>query len=227
MPGPHKAAVKSAGGIGSVPCLVPQGGDVVDDSQRILRWVDVQVASRRHARERPPPLFPAALDGEVTAFCERCDMQLGTATRSWAYYFVLDTPACAAAMSAHVQAHERMLFQCGLWAVMRPLIRMSYKVSAENKDKALTRIRAVFDDVAAQLADGRHFLFGDAFTAADLTFVALAAPVLGIPYGPAPRAGDNPPTAMQADIDAMRATPAGTFALRVWNEERARAMAAE
>jgi glutathione S-transferase len=221
-------AVRSAGGSGSVPCLVAQNGDVVDDSQRILRWVDAQVAARRHAAHDPPHcLFPAALDAEVTAFCERMDTQLGTAARSWAYFYVLDSQACANAMVAHVPANERLMCTLGFWAVMRPLIRRGYGVSAAGKDEALAQIRGLFDDVAAQLSDGRAFLFGDAFTAADLAFVALAAPALGIPYGPAPRAGDDPPAAMRADMDALRATPAGAFALRVWDAERARVMRPE
>ncbi len=41
-----------------------------------------------------------------------------------------------------------------------------------------------FDHVAALLADGRPFLTGERFTTADLTFAALAAPVIVPPrYG--------------------------------------------
>ena len=38
-------------------------------------------------------------------------------------------------------------------------------------------LREVFQQVDERLADGRQFLVGDRFTAADLTFAALASPV--------------------------------------------------
>jgi glutathione S-transferase len=79
----------------------------------------------------------------------------------------------------------------------------------------------VFQDVAERLADGRPFLLGERFTAADLTFAALSAPML-LPgrYGsPLP-----PPEAMPAraadHILRLRSHPAGVFADRLYREER-------
>jgi glutathione S-transferase len=90
---------------------------------------------------------------------------------------------------------------------------------------AIARSRTIVDDtfaaVAARLADGRRFLAGDRFTAADLTFATLAAPVIA----PEQYGGPLPPRATWPSdyatyIDAMRRTPAGAFALRIYGEER-------
>lgn len=93
-------------------------------------------------------------------------------------------------------------------------------ISPEGGEKALAKIRACFDDVAALLADGRPFLAGSAFTAADLTFAALAAPALGQAYGTAPGLGSDTPPAMAAQLAELRAHPAGQHALRMWTEQR-------
>lgn len=108
-PGPHRAAVKAAGGRGSVPCLrLPRtpaaaagaaaagsAGDgvgavrrptCVDGSTPILRWVDQQAAAAAAAAGRPPPqpLFPPGTAGqEVEELCRSFDKQLGPATRVW------------------------------------------------------------------------------------------------------------------------------------------------
>ncbi len=80
-----------------------------------------------------------------------------------------------------------------------------------------------FDAVAVKLSDGRAFLAGGRFTAADLTFAALAASVL-MPkeYGVVlPQLNELPPE-MRAQVETWRAHPAGQFALRMFREHRAR-----
>ena len=72
-------------------------------------------------------------------------------------------------------------------------------------------------------ADYRRFLLGDGFTAADLTFAALAAPML-LPSGygsPLPPPDAMPPV-MAQEVYRLRAHPAGQFADRLYAEERVR-----
>jgi glutathione S-transferase len=223
----HRLAVARVGGAGSVPCLLlPNGGDVIGDSARILRWVDATSVSARAPSKPPLPLlFPAALNTDVTSFCTRMDTLLGPAARVWAYAHLLPTQAFGAAITAHVPPLERHLCFAGGLLLVRHVIRRTYEISPSRAEEALSSIRAAFEDVGQQLADGRQFLFGGAFSGADLTFVSLAAPALGLPYGPPPRAGDAPPPAMAAEVAALRATPAGAYALRIWDQERKRVLA--
>ena len=67
-----------------------------------------------------------------------------------------------------------------------------------------------------------RYLCGDEFTAADLAFAALAAAVLvparyGIPLPPARRAAR---AATPARCGRCASTPAGRFALRLYDQER-------
>lgn len=94
------------------------------------------------------------------------------------------------------------------------------KTTPENGEKALGKIRATFDRAAALLQDGRPFLAGAQFTAADLTFAALAAPALGQAYGSAPGLSDDSPPAYREVVEELRAHPAGRHALRMWQELR-------
>ena len=82
-------------------------------------------------------------------------------------------------------------------------------------------VRAVFDDVARRLADGRPYLCGERFSAADLTFAALAAAVLMPPeYGvPLPQP-EELPAAMTEVVRELRAHPAGAHALAMFRDER-------
>jgi glutathione S-transferase len=94
-------------------------------------------------------------------------------------------------------------------------------VDEASSAAALRQVEAAFDTIAERLADGRRFLLGDRFTAADLTFAALAAPML-LPslYGsPLPPPEAMPPEAAR-QVRRMRAHPAGRFADRLYREER-------
>jgi glutathione S-transferase len=82
-------------------------------------------------------------------------------------------------------------------------------------------VQAVFDTVGEHLSDGRRYLCGEEFTAADLTFSALAAPML-MPAGygvQLPRPDELPPYAAKV-VGELRAHPAGRHALRMFDTER-------
>ena len=81
------------------------------------------------------------------------------------------------------------------------------------------------DFVAELLADGRPYLCGERFGAADLTFAALSAsvvvpPVYGVPL-PQP---DVLPPACAALVERAREHPAGRYALALFAEHRREAV---
>ena len=93
------------------------------------------------------------------------------------------------------------------------------KISAESAQRALAAIDAIFAQVGQQL-DGRDYLVGDHFTAADLTFAALAAPLLLPPAGFGawlPSLDDFPP---DFPGRALRTSRAGQHALQMYRLHR-------
>jgi glutathione S-transferase len=94
-------------------------------------------------------------------------------------------------------------------------------ITPTSADRSLEYARRVFRAVGERLADGREFLVGGTFTAADLTFAALAAPVLLPPeYGaPLPELDDLPSDVGDL-VESFRSTAAGAFALRIYRDWR-------
>lgn len=101
------------------------------------------------------------------------------------------------------------------------VIRRHFGISDRSAKEAAVRVDEEFDAVAERLSDGRRFLVGGRFSAADLSFAALAAPALAPPiYGtPLPQPADMSAEMAEAVL-RWRSHPAGEFALRLFSEER-------
>lgn len=212
----HVLAARLAGGGRTVPVLVTDTGDVLADSTRILRWADSQSAPDLR-------LYPDGPLGEEAAALEGLwSEQFGPDGRLWLYHETLPVVRQLGPwVLGSLPRWERWFFR-GAGPLVGLAIRRYLGVDASAARDARARIDEVFDDVALRLADGRRFLLGERFTAADLTFAALAAPML-LParYGsPLPPPEAMPP-GFAAEVQRLRAHPAGVFAERLYAEERA------
>jgi glutathione S-transferase len=115
---------------------------------------------------------------------------------------------------------ERPFTPLVMW-LARPIIRRVLRITPDSAARSLERVRALFALIGERLADGRSFLVGEQFTAADLTFAALAAPVLLPPeFGGALPAVSAVPARMAAAVSELRASPAGRFALGMYARHR-------
>jgi glutathione S-transferase len=209
--GPSRLVSRRAGGTGTLPVLVTPLGNLVD-SDDILAWAD--------------PSLRAA-DPEVRTLCRWLDDNLGIPDRRLIYAHILPHRDLLMSFNNNGAPRTEALVLRAFWAVIAPwaATQLGAHPQTIERDEALTL--HAFDAVAAILDDGRPYLCGDAFTAADLTFAALSAPVTAPPlYGtPLPQPEDSPPP-VAALIRRFRAHPAGEFALRLYREERTAACAA-
>lgn len=191
-------------------------GVALGDSTDILAWIQ----SRPEAAWRPYPDDPGER-AEVEQLEDEFDRRLGPHTRRLVYHHILPHPALVAeAVGRSDAAWETRAFRLGYPLIRRAMAR-SMRIDARGAERSRARIDASFAAVSERLADGRRHLVGDRFTAADLCFAALAAPVLLPPeYGGFDGSPLVAPEPLRREIERLAATPAGRFALRLYAEER-------
>jgi glutathione S-transferase len=212
----HYMATMRAGAKRSVPALIVGAGagkTIIPDSTPIIAYAD---------ECRPGCLLPtaAAEREEALALEDAFDRQLGPATRRWLYFQLLDRKDLD-----HIILHEIPRWEVVALRATRPAaiayLKRSLKIDAEGAERSRQKIDEAFANAGALLGDGRRFFVGDRFTVADLTFAALAAPVLLPPqYGvPLPPIDAFTPEA-RGRIEVWRRSPPGQFALRIYAEHR-------
>lgn len=209
----HRLHTRRAGG-GSVPLLVADGRVYADST-------DIVVFAAGHAAA----LLPGDAGGRSTVLetIRWLDGELGPHARRWAYgHLLADARLLARCFARGAPAMERALAPLVI-RIAIPLIRRGFRVTPANAARSLARVEGVFRGVDERLADGREWLVGGAFGAADLTFAALAAPML-LPegFGGEIPGLDEVPAAMRAEVERLRERPAGRLALRAYERHRGR-----
>jgi glutathione S-transferase len=211
----HQLAARRAGGGSTVPVLIAPEG-VFGQSRGILVYADLRLAEPRR-------LYPGddAQCAEVLRLEARFDAILGVESRRWLYHEVFKDPKPMAPYNlTGVPGWERRIFPF----VLRPAmvyINRYLDIDEATVSQARRRIEKELAFVAELLSDGRRYLVADRFTAADLAFAALSAPLtVPLQYGtPLPQPEDMPER-MAEPVRAWREHPAGQFATRMFAEHR-------
>jgi glutathione S-transferase len=211
----HWIPVTRAGGGKTAPVLV-WGDRVFADSADI-----VEAASAKAPADRG--LFPdePVAAAEVRKLQRDFDTNLGPEGRRWMYYGLHGRRDIAISYGCTgVPAWQRRALPFAYPVVIR-IIDRYLDVTPSTAARSEAAVRATFDAVAERLGDGRPYLCGERFSAADLTFASLSAPLLMPPeYGvPLPQPGELP-AAMASTVRELREHPAGAYALKMFREER-------
>jgi glutathione S-transferase len=211
----NQLVLKTVGGQ-TVPVLVTEQG-IFRSSDEILNYAD-SIAPEALKLYPTDPTQRQQVDALVNEF----DTILAPAVRLWAYSYIMNQPDLVKPLWCQgVPAFESRLFSI-VFPWMRTNVSQLYGISDTSKDEAYEIICDSFDRVNGLLSDGRAYLVGDRFSAADLSFATLSAAVLAIPkYSvPLPDLNQLPPT-MASQIQQFQQTIAGDWVLKLYQEHLA------
>jgi glutathione S-transferase len=219
--GVHQIVARRAGGGVTVPVLVTPEG-VLPESEAILAYADESLPEEHR-------LFPAEpeLRAEVESLCRWLDEGLGPDGRRLIYAYMLEERRLMLQFNNQgVPAWEGRFLKL-LWPAVVRFAKRELQMDPAGPDQDEARSWQAFDAIGERLADGRRYLCGDRFTAADLTFASLSAALVVPPeYGvPLPQP-EILPARIAEPVRAFREHPAGAYALRTFREERGRVVSA-
>ena len=207
----HRSYTLPHGGT-TVPVLVINN-QAFTSSTAILHYLD-RISPQKQ-------LYPEPYRQEIEKTEALCDQHLGPATRSWSYYYALQRPKLVLrAWCQEVSPTEKK--QC---IAMLPqtieVFRQNFDATEAGTAAALQVIEEVFEVINQKLRLGAKYLIGNSMTAADITFAALASPILrpiNHPHYSAKISHLVPE--MRSTIEEIRNTPAGKFAGQLYQEQR-------
>ena len=204
----------------TVPVLYMDDGRVLTESADIVRWADERLPAGRR-------LYPSdsRLRAEIERFELRMDTELGPAGRLWMYTYMFDRVPLLLeyARRQGVPAWEARAMPVVV-RIFKPFARRRLNWKSDSRETSLATVSRILDEVGARIGPhggGGRFLFGDRFTAADLTFASLMAPVI-IPagYGVVLPALEELPQEMVAQLRKWREHPASRFAQWLYDHHR-------
>ncbi len=211
VPKAQRLADRTGSGL-STPVLVLDDGTVINDSTKIVRWVDATYGTPETT------LYPAAGRESIVALEKTFHDDIGRDTRFLAYWYIVgDGPTFAELVRHNVAGWQRAVFALGA-PIAKVAMRRGFALTQANYEKVRARLEAAVQSLGETLGD-RDYFVGERFTAADLT----AAAMMSIVVLPVPGYGARIPDIRGPYVelrDRLRATALGRHALRMFERHR-------
>jgi glutathione S-transferase len=202
-------------GDGTVPLLITKEA-VLTDSDAILRWADQNATNQ-------VKLYPSDRQDaqQVEQLVKQFDSELAPAVRQWVYAYTLDLVNIVKPLWCEgAPWYECLLFPI-MYKPIRGAIIKGYGIDPQSAAKSYDQILKTFEIVNSLLADGQNFLVGNQFSAADLAFATLAAPLVSpVGYGVKLPSLTDLPIEMSKKMQLLQASTAGKFVLRLYQEHQ-------
>jgi glutathione S-transferase len=197
----------------SVPVLITETS-IFKSSDEILNYVDA-IAPDALKLYPTNPEHRNQIDKLVHSF----DSVLAPAVRLWSYSYLMKQAHLVQPLWCEgVPWFERLFFPV-MFPWMRSNALQMYGISDASTIAAHESISRIFETVGNLRADGRAYLVGDRFSAADLAFATLAAAVVTPPgYGVKLPELSQLPDQMANSIQRFRETLAGKFVFHLYQE---------
>lgn len=198
----------------STPVLIA-GDRVIADSSEIVAFASEQAAD---------PSLGLYFDPEARELEAHYSGRFGADTRRLVYWYLLPHRELLVDLAVrNVGRRQARVFAASV-PFLIPLLRKALAVDETHAMRSRANVLAEFERVSERLADGRPYLLGDRFSAADLSFAALGSIVLMV--GPEEGYGAWLPSPDQLSpefvelANSLRATAAGKLVLRLFAEDR-------
>lgn len=220
--GAKSSDTRTVSGPFSTPCAVFPDGSIITDSKLICKFAS------DHTTEPGVDLYPTAHIDEISMFENRFHDGLGRFARVAAYWGLRSDELFYATTVDMLPPSQRIIGRWIMWGV-KPIIFGGLGINERAAERARGKLREEFSWVSDRLA-GREWLSGGRFSAADLSFAALAAPVLAISAAegnvavPTYPAVEALPDETREFVCELRATRAGQHALKAYREQRPRVL---
>ena len=217
-----KAATKKGSSKGgsstSVPVLITPDEGVLADSAHIVKYCHAKMGDASC-------LYPKdeAQSKEIDEIETLCASKLGVFARVvyFQYAIFTDSFLTVRALCDGVPFFRTLVFRSLFYAIV-PLMKAAMKINKENADLCLDKVEKIFAELGDRLTkSGGRYLVGDQFSAADLTFASMAAPLVFPPSGYGAKLSElEGPLLKHPRIAALRETVAGKHCLRMYAEHR-------
>jgi glutathione S-transferase len=219
--------------------LVLDDGRVLADSPLIVAYADANADERRKLLPTGRRERDEALELE-----RRLDFEFAPHVRRFAYFHLLpNRRETMGLFDVRTPGLERLALRL-LFPLLRRFMRRFMDIGEATALESLEGLRRILDEIGQRLSDGRPYLMGDRFSAADIAFASFASPLVlprshpalgqwlesfeargGRPAsaGAVPEGGlASPPLPgpFAAEVSRTRKTFAGRFALRLYEERR-------
>ena len=211
----HRFVLGRVGAGPSVPALVLPGR-VLKDSPSILHFADEHLPAERRLYPEEPELRRL-----VEEYERKVGKEIGLSVPRWAYFYLLSRKDLVLQLFSPGVGRGQLLVFSWLFPLIRFLMRKGLGISRESTRRMEARISAHLEEAAALLEGGKDYLFGDRFTAADLSLAGLTAPLLGTPGygGTLARFAELPDEARQT-AEIWRRHPVATYVERIYKLHR-------
>ena len=198
----------------NVPILI-DSKRVIPDSTAILKHIDQYASHDTRLYPEDPDLR-----AEVEQLEDLFDEQLGVDSRRWMYYQMIGQPYQIFAMAQGVPVIEKILLPL-VAPFLYLLIRSHPDTLKKDVDEGYARAQAIISQIDSRLSDGRPFLAGNRFTAADLSLACMMSPfIVPSQYGIRLPDINKLPQPMQNAVMEFRNTLTGRHVLKMYQSER-------
>ncbi len=189
---------------------------LICESSEILQYVDEFLSPDLRLYPADPELRRSVCDFE-----HHLGKQVGFSVIRWAYFHLLpETDLILPLMTGPARNLENSIFRL-CFPLVRLAMQKGLKLVPATAERALNKIEKTMDEVGEKLSDGRQFLFGGRFSAADLTCAALFGAILLAPeFGGTKARLELLPPALAERRQAWLKHSTAEFVLRIYRDQR-------